>query len=134
MKQGYIQLLPYMLKFLAGTRKIVRYHDVTPGSQITWNTSFLAVTGAFKRGGEREVLRLRGVADDDLPRLHRHAHQLRRVRVLGQQCRPLFVCRYEFLGHRLTSGRRECARVAPGLLDYPTAPIVEGQITDGMPL
>lgn len=55
LKQGYIHLLPYMLKFLAGTRKIVRYHDVTPGSQITWNTAFLAVTGAYKRGGEEEV-------------------------------------------------------------------------------
>ncbi len=55
MKQGYIRLLPYMLRFLAGTRKIVRYHDVTPGSQITWNTAFLAVTTAFKRGGEDEV-------------------------------------------------------------------------------
>ena len=55
MKQGYIHLLPYMLKFLAGTRKIVRYHDVTPGSQITWNTAFLAVTSAYKRGGERAV-------------------------------------------------------------------------------
>jgi len=55
LKQGYIRLLPYMLRFLAGTRKIVRYHDVTPGSQITWNTAFLAVTGAYKRGGERYV-------------------------------------------------------------------------------
>lgn len=55
MKQGYIHLLPYMLKFLEGTRQIVRYHDVTPGSQITWNTAFLAVTNAFKRGGEEEV-------------------------------------------------------------------------------
>ncbi len=54
-KQGYIHLLPYMLNFLASTRKIVRYHDVTPGSQITWNTAFLAVTGAWKRGGEEEV-------------------------------------------------------------------------------
>jgi pyruvate carboxylase len=58
MKQGYIHLLPYMLKFLAGTRKIVRYHDVTPGSQITWNTAFLAVTGAYKRGGEKGVRKL----------------------------------------------------------------------------
>ncbi|MDO5483863.1 MAG: biotin/lipoyl-containing protein, partial [Desulfovibrionaceae bacterium] len=58
MKQGYIHLLPYMLKFLEGTRQIVRYHDVTPGSQITWNTAFLAVTGAWKRGGEEEVLYL----------------------------------------------------------------------------
>ncbi len=55
LKQGYIHLLPYMLKFLAGTREIVHYHDVTPGSQITWNTAFLAVTGAYKRGGERAV-------------------------------------------------------------------------------
>ena len=55
MKQGYIHLLPYMLQFLAGTRKIVRYHDVTPGSQITWNTAFLAVISAYKAGGERAV-------------------------------------------------------------------------------
>lgn len=58
MKQGYIHLLPYMLRFLAGTRQIVRYHDVTPGSQITWNTAFLAVTGAWRRGGEDEVRHL----------------------------------------------------------------------------
>lgn len=64
LKQGYIHLLPYMLKFLAGTRKIVHYHDVTPGSQITWNTAFLAVTGAYKRGGEREVLHLLEVLEE----------------------------------------------------------------------
>lgn len=63
LKQGYIKLLPYMLKFLEGTRKIVRYHDVTPGSQITWNTAFLAVTGAYKRGGEVEVRRLLNILD-----------------------------------------------------------------------
>ena len=58
MKQGYIHLLPYMLRFLAGTRKVVRYHDVTPGSQITWNTAFLAVTGAYRKGGEKAVRHL----------------------------------------------------------------------------
>jgi pyruvate carboxylase len=58
MQQGYIRLLPYMLRFLAGTRRIVRYHDVTPGSQITWNTAFLAVTRASQRGGEEEVRHL----------------------------------------------------------------------------
>ena len=63
MKQGYIRLLPYMLKFLAETRKIVRYHDVTPGSQITWNTAFLNVTGAHKRGGEKEVRRLLNIME-----------------------------------------------------------------------
>jgi len=64
LKQGHIHLLPYMLKFLAGTRKMVRYHDVTPGSQITWNTAFLAVTGAWKRGGEQEVRFLLQVLDE----------------------------------------------------------------------
>ncbi len=55
MKQGYIKLLPYMLRFLAGTRRIVRYHDVTPGSQITWNTAFLGVSAAYNRGGLEAV-------------------------------------------------------------------------------
>jgi len=63
LKQGYIRLLPYMLRFLAGTRKIIRYHDVTPGSQITWNTAFLSVTGAFKRGGERHVRHMLNVLE-----------------------------------------------------------------------
>jgi pyruvate carboxylase len=58
MKQGYIHLLPQILRFLENTRQIVRYHDVTPGSQITWNTAFLAVTGAWKRGGGEEAEKL----------------------------------------------------------------------------
>ena len=63
LQQGYISLLPHMLRFLAGTRRIVFYHDVTPGSQITWNTAFLAVTSAYKRGGEEEVRRLLAVLE-----------------------------------------------------------------------
>lgn len=63
LKQGYIHLLPDMLHFLEGTRQIVKYHDVTPGSQITWNTAFLAVTNAYKRGGNEEVQFLLGVLD-----------------------------------------------------------------------
>lgn len=54
-KQGSIQLLPFMLEYLEHMKRIVRYHDVTPGSQITWNTAFLSVTGAFKRGGMEAV-------------------------------------------------------------------------------
>lgn len=64
LKQGYIHLLPHMLRFLAGTRQIVHYHDVTPGSQITWNTAFLAITSAYKRGGEGEVQYLLEVLDN----------------------------------------------------------------------
>jgi pyruvate carboxylase len=63
LKQGYIHLLPFMLKFLAGIRKIVRYHDVTPGSQITWNTAFLAVTGTYKRGGREACASCLSVLD-----------------------------------------------------------------------
>ena len=80
LKQGYIHLLPYMLKFLEGTRKIVLYHDVTPGSQITWNTAFLAVTSAYRRGGEEEVEYILNVLDqvarlseDELPTYVREA-------------------------------------------------------------
>ena len=64
LKQGYIHLLPHMLRFLAGTRQIVHYHDVTPGSQITWNTAFLAITNAYKRGGEHEVQYLLEILDN----------------------------------------------------------------------
>ena len=71
--QGYIHLLPQMLRFLAGARQIVHYHDVTPGSQITWNTAFLAVTGAYRRGGDAAVQSLlevlehvAGRAEDDV--------------------------------------------------------------------
>jgi len=72
--QGRIHLLPFILRFLAGTRRVVRYHDVTPGSQITWNTAFLAVTQSFDRGGWPEVENLLYILEtvaetpeDDLP-------------------------------------------------------------------
>jgi pyruvate carboxylase len=64
MKQGYIQFLPHMLRYLAGARRLVRYHDVTPGSQITWNTAFLAISSAFQRGGPSEVAHVLEVLED----------------------------------------------------------------------
>ena len=80
LNQGYIHLLPHMLRFLAGARQIVHYHDVTPGSQITWNTAFLAVTGAFRRGGTQEVEQLLNVLEqvavtpeDQLPKAMKEA-------------------------------------------------------------
>jgi pyruvate carboxylase len=63
MKQGYIQFLPQMLNFLAGVRRLVRYHDVTPGSQITWNTAFLAVSSAFRRNGPEGVRNLLNILE-----------------------------------------------------------------------
>ncbi len=92
MKQGYIHLLPAMLEYLAAARQIVRYHDVTPGSQITWNTSFLAITGAYKRGGEEEVRNLleiiKEVAATDESA---HSAQLKKDRLLiYQDCNDAF--------------------------------------------
>ncbi len=68
MKQGYIHLLPYMLRYLAGIRRIVRYHDVTPGSQITWNTAFLAITNVYKEKGDKGVRHLLQVLDKVISR------------------------------------------------------------------
>lgn len=92
LKQGYINLLPHMLRFLAGTRQIILYHDVTPGSQITWNTAFLAVTSAYKRGGEHEVQYLLEILDN----ITRHeeselAPEMRQARLaLYQDCNDAF--------------------------------------------
>ena len=92
MKQGYIHLLPYMLKFLEGTRQIVRYHDVTPGSQVTWNTAFLAVTGAWKRGGEEEVRYLLEVLHEVTSRPENElSEQMRHARLnIYQDCNDAF--------------------------------------------
>ncbi len=92
LKQGYIHLLPSMLEFLAEARKIVRYHDVTPGSQITWNTSFLAITNAYKRGGDEDVANLlsiiKEVANSDEKK---HSGKLKKARLLiYQDCNDAF--------------------------------------------
>ena len=62
LQQGYIFLLPQILQYLSTVRQIVLYHDVTPGSQITWNNAFLTVTNAYKRGGLDEVQRVTELA------------------------------------------------------------------------
>jgi len=58
MKQGYAFLLPHILVVLELCRKIIRYHDVTPGSQITWTNGYLMVVRAYERGGNEEVERI----------------------------------------------------------------------------
>lgn len=57
LKQGYAFLLPYILVVLELYRKIIRYHDVTPGSQVTWTNGYLMVVKAYERGGMNEVRR-----------------------------------------------------------------------------
>jgi len=60
-KQGYAFLLPYILEILEHVRRLIRYHDVTPGSQITWTNGYMAAVRAYERGGLEEVRRLIGI-------------------------------------------------------------------------
>ncbi|MDI6688453.1 MAG: pyruvate carboxylase, partial [Desulfobacterales bacterium] len=58
LKQGYAFLLPSILLVLELYRKLIRYHDVTPGSQITWTNGYMMVVEAYERGGMTEVQRI----------------------------------------------------------------------------
>ncbi|RLB80662.1 MAG: pyruvate carboxylase [Deltaproteobacteria bacterium] len=58
LKQGYAFLLPHILLILELYRKIIRYHDVTPGSQITWTNGYMMAVKAYERGGLAEVQRV----------------------------------------------------------------------------
>ncbi|MBW2568842.1 MAG: pyruvate carboxylase [Deltaproteobacteria bacterium] len=58
LKQGYAFLLPSILLVLELYRKLIRYHDVTPGSQITWTNGYMMVVKAYERGGMSEVQRI----------------------------------------------------------------------------
>jgi len=58
LKQGYAFLLPHILLILELVRKLIRYHDVTPGSQITWTNGYMMAVKAYERGGLGEVDRM----------------------------------------------------------------------------
>jgi pyruvate carboxylase len=58
LKQGYAFLLPHILLILELCRKLIRYHDVTPGSQITWTNGYMMAVKAYERGGLGEVQRM----------------------------------------------------------------------------
>ncbi|OEU79871.1 MAG: pyruvate carboxylase [Desulfobacterales bacterium S5133MH4] len=58
LKQGYAFLLPHILLILELCRKIIRYHDVTPGSQVTWTNGYMMAVKAYERGGVTEVQRV----------------------------------------------------------------------------
>lgn len=58
LKQGYAFLLPHILLILELCRKIIRYHDVTPGSQVTWTNGYMMAVKAYERGGLAEVQRM----------------------------------------------------------------------------
>lgn len=57
-KGGFLHQMPAILKVMSLYNKIVRYFDVTPGSQITWVTCSGMVNRYAKEGGPAGVARL----------------------------------------------------------------------------
>jgi pyruvate carboxylase len=57
-KGEFLHLMPSVLKVMALYNRMVRYFDVTPGSQITWVTCSGIVNRYAKEGGDAGVRRL----------------------------------------------------------------------------
>ncbi|MBI5577171.1 MAG: biotin attachment protein [Deltaproteobacteria bacterium] len=62
-KGGFLELMPDILKGMAYGNRIIKYFDVTPGSQITWTTWAGIVQRFHKEGGDQSVRRLFHVLD-----------------------------------------------------------------------
>lgn len=62
-KGGFLDLMPHILKGMAFGNRIIRYFDVTPGSQITWTTWAGIAQRFYKDGGEPALRRLFGILD-----------------------------------------------------------------------
>jgi pyruvate carboxylase len=57
-KGGFLHLMPAILKVMSLYNQIVKYFDVTPGSQITWVTCSGIVNRYYKEFGEEGVRRV----------------------------------------------------------------------------
>jgi len=62
-KGGFLELMPHILKGMSYGNRIIKYFDVTPGSQITWTTWAGILQRVHKEGGEHAIRRLFGVLD-----------------------------------------------------------------------
>jgi pyruvate carboxylase len=62
-KGGFLDLMPHILKGMSYGNRIIKYFDVTPGSQITWTTWAGIIQRFHKEGGEHAIRRLFGVLD-----------------------------------------------------------------------
>lgn len=54
-KGDFIDLMPSILKGMSYGNRIIKYFDVTPGSQITWTTWAGIIQHHFKEGGHKEI-------------------------------------------------------------------------------
>jgi len=57
-KGGFLDLMPNILKGMSYGNRIIKYFDVTPGSQITWTTWAGILQRFHKEGGEHAIRRL----------------------------------------------------------------------------
>lgn len=62
-KGGFLHLMPWILKGMSYGNQIIKYFDVTPGSQITWTTWASIIQRRFQEGGEDNVLQLLGMLE-----------------------------------------------------------------------
>ena len=62
-KGGFLDLMPHILKGMSYGNRIIKYFDVTPGSQITWTTWAGILQRFHKEGGEQNIKRLFSVLD-----------------------------------------------------------------------
>ncbi len=60
---GFLDLMPHILKGMSYGNRIIRYFDVTPGSQITWTTWAGILQRFHKEGGEPGIRKLFSVLD-----------------------------------------------------------------------
>jgi pyruvate carboxylase len=57
-KGGFLHLMPWILKGMSCGNQIIKYFDVTPGSQITWTTWASIIQRRFQEGGQTKVEQL----------------------------------------------------------------------------
>jgi pyruvate carboxylase len=62
-KGGFLDLMSCVLKGMSYGNRIIKYFDVTPGSQITWTTWAGILQRYHKEGGDHNVKRLFSVLD-----------------------------------------------------------------------
>jgi pyruvate carboxylase len=60
---GFLELMPHILKGMSYGNRIIKYSDVTPGSQITWTTWAGILQRFHKEAGEHGIKRLFGALD-----------------------------------------------------------------------
>ena len=62
-KGGFLDLMPHILKGMSYGNRIIKYFDVTPGSQITWTTWAGILQRTHKEAGEHGIRRLFSALD-----------------------------------------------------------------------